>query len=103
MLCPICWNDDDTNDWREPCCDRGSGRCEADPGDTGRLSSNCIHCGKELHEGAQPGCWFTWDAPSGLGNACCQAHDSHNCPQVGQRWDYDHGRLVWLNTADAFK
>ena len=35
-----------------------SGKCEA-PLDA-RGVTNCIHCGKELHE--KDGKWFTWDA-----------------------------------------
>ena len=35
-----------------------SGLCEAAPGDRG--ITNCIYCGKELHE--KDGWWWTWDA-----------------------------------------
>lgn len=38
-------------------CDN-SGQCEAPRGARG--ITNCIHCGKELHE--KNGEWFTWDA-----------------------------------------
>lgn len=38
-------------------CDN-AGQCEAPRG--ARDITNCIHCGKELHE--KNGEWFTWDA-----------------------------------------
>lgn len=34
------------------------GRCEAAEGE--RSITNCIHCGKELHEKDEQ--WWTWDA-----------------------------------------
>jgi hypothetical protein len=42
-----------------PFCD-GVGSCSAAPGTTG--ITNCIHCGKELHQRGDQ--WFTWDAPA---------------------------------------
>lgn len=47
----------------EPVCNYG--HCEAPP--TARGITNCIHCGKELHE--RDGAWFTWDAPADGGVA----------------------------------
>lgn len=41
----------------DPCCDN-SGQCEAPP--DARGITNCIHCGKELHE--KDGAWWTHDA-----------------------------------------
>lgn len=41
----------------EVCCEYGW-QCEAPSG--AREITNCIHCGKELHE--KNGWWFTWDA-----------------------------------------
>lgn len=44
--------------WEEnPACD-DTGRCKAPKGV--RLITNCVHCGKELHE--INGVWFTYDA-----------------------------------------
>ena len=40
----------------EPICNNG--KCEAMAG--ARDITNCIHCGKELHE--KDGKWWTWDA-----------------------------------------
>ena len=41
----------------EPLCNI-SGLCEGPKGAS--LITNCIHCGKELHE--KNGWWYTWDA-----------------------------------------
>lgn len=46
-------------DHETPCCDH-SGQCEAAP--DARSITNCIHCGKELHE--RDGKWWTHDAES---------------------------------------
>lgn len=40
----------------EPICNNGL--CEAPEGARG--ITNCIHCGKQLHE--KDGAWYTWDA-----------------------------------------
>ena len=42
----------------EPACNYGT--CDAPP--MARGITNCVHCGKELHE--RDGAWYTWDAPA---------------------------------------
>jgi hypothetical protein len=48
----------------EPFC-VGVGSCSAREGAKG--ITNCIHCGKELHQRGNQ--WFTWDAPPDGGRA----------------------------------
>lgn len=48
------WHDENGNPW----CDNGD--CLAPDG--ARMITNCVYCGKELHE--CKGAWYTWDAPA---------------------------------------
>ena len=57
-------------DFDGPRCDV-SGECEAPEGARG--ITNCIHCGKELHE--KDGWWWTWDAD-------LLPHKEPQCPVV---------------------